>query len=774
MAKVRAESDIRRSPGVCPGPAGPLGQDGARARSGHRHVEGDDQGAVRPEGAAWPSPRWRSCSASASSAPPMCSPTRSSSRSTRCSRRRSPGSISGRGRVGARRRSAAPGASRTSMHRRGRGRAGRGAGGGVRHRGTLASSSTATATTSAGGGPPTFGVSWVDDGPLRRSTGRPAARRCRRGRDGRRHRGRSTGSRSATGCGVLLSGPAQGVPRSSGCSASATAPTSARSPSPRSTSRPRSASSTPTARSTRSTCSATPRSATGVLQRAHRDARSGPATTCSTAGEATLRGRQAGAPVPRVLHRRAARVRRDRCGGRRVHHLQHVHDPRGAAHARARVAAGDGCDRRTGRAVGGARGLRRRRRWRRRSGWASGSCSGSGCSTLLRELGLDLPEDVDRRCSAARSWSRCVVGVLVTVVAAAIPAVRAARVPPVAAIADVPDRAVGAFAPAGGRSAWSSLVARGGGARVRPRPRRVRRARSLDQVAGGRARCLRRAGRRGDAAAPRSRARRCARSARRCARLGATGHARPCERDAQPAPHRDHRVGAGHRARARRAHRDVRRVGAGVGGARHRRGPAGRLRGEDRRLRRLLDRGRRTAARAARGQPSAAVRCDSPTARSTATSRPSAASSPDLLTDVVDLELLRGDAAGSTRRRARAPTSSRADAGVDVGDQLSCSSSRGLSPLTVRGIYRQPELHRHVRAVGAVASWRPRRSSLRRRRHAAGHARAGADRTAARLARDQRDMAGRCWPTTSPTSRCSPATSSATSSRRRSTSSSRC
>ena len=87
----------------------------------------------------------------------------------------------------------------------------------------------------------------------------------------------------------------------------------------------------------------------------------GPAYEVLTADAGDAAGRQAGAAVPRLLHRRAARLRRDRGRRRRVHHLQHLHHPGGAAHPRARAAAGDGRDRRPGRAVGGARGVPRRR-----------------------------------------------------------------------------------------------------------------------------------------------------------------------------------------------------------------------------------------------------------------------------------------------------------------------------------------------------------------------------------------------------------------------------
>jgi putative ABC transport system permease protein len=83
-----------------------------------------------------------------------------------------------------------------------------------------------------------------------------------------------------------------------------------------------------------------------------------------------------------------------------------------------------------------------------------------GIKALFGRIGLDLSENplvVDPRTIVVS----LVVGVLVTVVAAAIPAVRAARVPPVAAIADVPERAVGAF---GRRLVVGGIVLVAGGA----------------------------------------------------------------------------------------------------------------------------------------------------------------------------------------------------------------------------------------------------------------------------------------------------------------------
>jgi putative ABC transport system permease protein len=77
-------------------------------------------------------------------------------------------------------------------------------------------------------------------------------------------------------------------------------------------------------------------------------------------------------------------------------------------------------------------------------GLGLGILLGQGLLDLLRELGLDLPATTTVVLGRTVVVS-LVVGVLVTVVAAAIPALRAARIPPVAAIADIPERAVGGF-----------------------------------------------------------------------------------------------------------------------------------------------------------------------------------------------------------------------------------------------------------------------------------------------------------------------------------------
>ncbi len=93
-------------------------------------------------------------------------------------------------------------------------------------------------------------------------------------------------------------------------------------------------------------------------------------------------------------------------------------------------------------------------------GLGVGILLGVGLLDLLRQIGLDLPA-TSTVLLARTVVVSLFVGIVVTVVAAAIPAVRAARVPPVAAIADVPERAVGAF---GRRIAIGLVVLVAGGA----------------------------------------------------------------------------------------------------------------------------------------------------------------------------------------------------------------------------------------------------------------------------------------------------------------------
>jgi putative ABC transport system permease protein len=93
-------------------------------------------------------------------------------------------------------------------------------------------------------------------------------------------------------------------------------------------------------------------------------------------------------------------------------------------------------------------------------GLLAGVALGDGLLDLLRTLGLNLPPTSTVVLGRTIVVS-CAVGVLVTVVAALIPAVRASRVPPVAAIADLPTRVARGFSR---RVAVGLLVLVAGGA----------------------------------------------------------------------------------------------------------------------------------------------------------------------------------------------------------------------------------------------------------------------------------------------------------------------
>ena len=271
----------------------------------------------------------------------------------------------------------------------------------------------------------------------------------------------------------------------------------------------------------------------------------------------------AGRRVPLDPQRPPARLRRHRPARRRLHHLQHVHDPHRAAHARARPAARDGRERGTGRRLrpvrGGRDGARRVRR-RVRRGDRARQAAAVGAARL-------------RRAGARprRSWccrARCrrvpIVGRRRHDAGRDRP-----RDPRRAHAADRRDR----------RPARHEPAAVDGRARHRRRPRhRRRRRRSAPTASGARDRSTSRSRSRSSAASSSSSASWCS---VRCARAvsppcigrplpDAVRHhrrARARQRDAQPAPHDGDRGGARRRTRARRAGRDLRRVAEGVGRA---------------------------------------------------------------------------------------------------------------------------------------------------------------------------------------------------------------
>ena len=107
---------------------------------------------------------------------------------------------------------------------------------------------------------------------------------------------------------------------------------------------------------------------------------------------------------------------------------------------------------------------------------------------------------------------------------------------------------------------------------------------------------------------------------------------------------------------------------------------------------------------------------------------------PTLLTKVVDLGVLRGDAAALDDAGVLVSDELARHAGVDVGDQLPVQFSRGAGAPRRAGDLPAAELHRALRPVGAAAGG-ARDHRRRRRRHAAGLPRAGADRRRARRSR---------------------------------------
>ena len=134
----------------------------------------------------------------------------------------------------------------------------------------------------------------------------------------------------------------------------------------------------------------------------------------------------------RVLLDDHPRVRRDRAAGRDLRDLQHVLDHRAAAHPRARPAARRRRQPATGAVRGDHRG--RRRRPDRRAPRPRASASSWPRASSRRSATTSRPASPSPSPPRSR---RCSIGVVVTLVAAIIPAVRATRVPPLAAMRDV-------------------------------------------------------------------------------------------------------------------------------------------------------------------------------------------------------------------------------------------------------------------------------------------------------------------------------------------------
>jgi len=316
-------------------------------------------------------------------------------------------------------------------------------------------------------------------------------------------------------------------------------------------------------------------------------------------------------------------------------------------------------------------------------GLGVGILLGAGLLDLLRELGLDLPQTTTVVVGRTVVVS-LIVGVLVTVVAAAIPAVRAARVPPVAAIADVPERAVGAF---GRRIAIGVVVLVAGAALLAYGLARARDVSAiLDQVQVvafgafgvlvGAVLLL--------PAVVRPAVRAIGAPLRRLGPPGTLARANAMRNPRRTAITASALViglalvglTATFGASARASVGESTAAGVRADYVVKSDGFAGFSTEVVERLRELPD----VSAAASMRFTDGAVDGDVKTVGSI---------DPDLLTDVVDLEVLRGDAGALDETGVLVSEELGRHARVDVGDQLPVQFTRGQVPLTVQAVYRQ-------------------------------------------------------------------------------------
>ena len=147
---------------------------------------------------------------------------------------------------------------------------------------------------------------------------------------------------------------------------------------------------------------------------------------------------------------RPAHVRRRRPPRRRLHHLQHVLDPRRPADPGAGPAAGHGRQPGPAHRLGADRGPRWSASWPRPPASSLGLGAAHGLLAIMRTIGFELPSApiVFRGRTAAMGL---VAGVVVTVAAAVIPARRATQVSPMAAIVGRSADEPGRRRPPGGR-----------------------------------------------------------------------------------------------------------------------------------------------------------------------------------------------------------------------------------------------------------------------------------------------------------------------------------